>query len=242
MSHQRHKDLDVRARRKAPLEPRLRTQSAAAGIAIVLRRRRMSWRFRSGARFSTRTTDLGPGGCFVDTTNSIPAVGSKLHVRLHKGKTSFETTGTVVYSQHGLRMGIAAFSDLAQERRSRLGILAFADLTGERQSHEVVTYETRSTLSSSPQRGGSASTSLVRLVQLMIGKGVSSRKRRAPPACIDPVPLWLRAVWLMRFGHRARALIGKRPRRNGVRCQAEHWRSLIGTVGIGGRYSWHRGD
>src|ERR1700730_4614187 len=80
----------------------------------------------SGARFSTRTTDLGPGGCFVDTTNPFP-VGSKLHVRLHKGKTSFETTGTVVYSQHGLGMGIA-FSDLAQERRSALESW-LADLT-----------------------------------------------------------------------------------------------------------------
>jgi hypothetical protein len=137
----------------------------------------------SGARFSTRTTDLGPGGCFVDTTNPFP-VGSKLHVWLHKGKTSFETSGTVVYSQHGLGMGIA-FSDLASDRRAALESW-LADLTGERQSHDVVTFETRATLSSSPQRGGSANTALVRLVQLMIGKGILTEAEGAS-VLIDPV-------------------------------------------------------
>jgi hypothetical protein len=65
---------------------------------------------KSGARFSTRTTDLGPGGCFVDTTVPFP-IGSIVRVTLNKGKTTFETAGTVVYSQHGLGMGIA-FSEL----------------------------------------------------------------------------------------------------------------------------------
>ncbi|MGA8142524.1 MAG: PilZ domain-containing protein [Candidatus Acidiferrales bacterium] len=137
----------------------------------------------SGARFSTRTTDLGPGGCFVDTTNPFP-VGSKLHVKLHKGKTAFETSGIVVYSQNGLGMGIS-FDDLAEDRRLALEAW-LANLTGERQSHEVVTYETRSSLSSSPQRGSSTNTSLVRLVQLMIGKGILTEAEGAS-VLIDPV-------------------------------------------------------
>ncbi len=182
MSHERHKDLHSGHSKHS------------AGVAVTDSERRGGNRhiftaaadvveISSGARFSTRTTDLGPGGCFVDTTNPFP-VGSKLHVRLHKGKTSFETTGTVVYSQHGLGMGIA-FSDLAHDRRSALEAW-LADLTGERQSHDVVTFETRSTLSSSPQRGGSASTSLVRLVQLMIGKGILTEAEGAS-VLIDPV-------------------------------------------------------
>src|ERR1700730_18864568 len=60
---------------------------------------------KSGARFSTRTTDLGPGGCFVDTTVPFP-IGSHVRVILNKGKKAFETAGSVVYSQHGLGMGI----------------------------------------------------------------------------------------------------------------------------------------
>ena len=54
----------------------------------------------SGARFSTRTTDLGPGGCFVDTTVPFP-IGSNVRITLNKGTKAFATPGTVVYSQHG---------------------------------------------------------------------------------------------------------------------------------------------
>ena len=103
MSHERHKDH----------HPDHSKHSAGATVTDSERREGNRHIFTaaadvveisSGARFSTRTTDLGPGGCFVDTTNPFP-VGSKLHVRLHKGKTSFETAGIVVYSQNGLGHG-----------------------------------------------------------------------------------------------------------------------------------------
>ncbi len=137
----------------------------------------------SGARFSTRTTDLGPGGCFVDTSNPFP-VGSKLHMRLHKGKTSFETTGTVVYSQHGLGMGIA-FSDLPHDRRCALESW-LADLAGERQSLAMTSQPTKRAplLNSSPPR--SENPALVRLVRLMIGKGMLTEAEGAS-VLIDPV-------------------------------------------------------
>jgi hypothetical protein len=137
----------------------------------------------SGARFSTRTTDLGPGGCFVDTTNPFP-VGSKLHVKLHKGKTSFETGGVVVYSQNGLGMGIA-FSDLADDRRAALQTW-LAELTGDTHAHHDVVIHAGSDSRSIPHRAGSPNTSLVRLVQLMISKGILTE---AEGACvlIDPV-------------------------------------------------------
>jgi hypothetical protein len=182
MSHERHKGPDTVSSKTstgatvADSERRDGSRHIFTAAADVVE-------LSSGARFSTRTTDLGPGGCFVDTTNPFP-VGSKLDVRLHKGKTSFETSGTVVYSQHGLGMGIA-FSDLAHDRRSALESW-LANLTGERQSHDVVTYETRATLSSSPHRAGSVNTSLVRLVQLMIGKGLLTEAEGAS-VLIDPV-------------------------------------------------------
>ena len=74
---------------------------------------------QSGARFSTRTMDLGPGGCFVDTTVPFP-VGSKVRIALQKGKTNFKTGGSVVYSQTGLGMGIA-FDEQQPEQRIALG-------------------------------------------------------------------------------------------------------------------------
>jgi hypothetical protein len=120
---------------------------------------------KSGARFSTRTTDLGPGGCYVDTTVPFP-IGSLVRVTLTKGKTAFETAGTVVYSQHGLGMGIA-FSDLNDEKRLELADW-IAGVTGERHvAHEIA----RAPKDANPQKSHEF-VALVRLVRLMIGKGI----------------------------------------------------------------------
>lgn len=70
---------------------------------------------KSGTRFSTRTTDLGPGGCFVDTLMPLP-VGASVSVRLQKDNIAFETHGTVTFSQAGLGMGLA-FAEMPQEKQ-----------------------------------------------------------------------------------------------------------------------------
>jgi PilZ domain len=120
----------------------------------------------SGARFSTRTTDLGTGGCFVDTTNPFP-VGSKLRLNLHKGKSSFEIFGTVVYSQTGLGMGIA-FDQISPDQQVALADW-LSEVTGERiPAAEAV---------QPPKRAEdfqrlAQSAGLVRLVRLLIGKGM----------------------------------------------------------------------
>jgi hypothetical protein len=138
----------------------------------------------SGARFSTRTTDLGPGGCFVDTTNPFP-VGSNLHVKLHKGKTTFETSGVVVYSQNGLGMGIA-FHELAHDRRAALESW-LADLTGGEPHHHESAHEAAAPVKPFLHaRGTGQNPSLVRLVQLMIGKGILT-EAEGSSVLIDPV-------------------------------------------------------
>lgn len=71
---------------------------------------------RSGTRFSTRTTDLGPGGCFVDTLMPLP-VGSDVNIRMHKDNINFEATGSVTFSQAGLGMGIA-FTEMPPEKQT----------------------------------------------------------------------------------------------------------------------------
>lgn len=120
----------------------------------------------SGARFSTRTTDLGPGGCFVDTTNPFP-VGSKLQLTLHKGKSSFETPGTVVYSQTGLGMGVA-FDGLNEAQRSALADW-LTEVTGER---VVVQESTQTPKRASDFQRRAESPALIRLVRLLISKGI----------------------------------------------------------------------
>jgi PilZ domain len=120
---------------------------------------------RSGARFSTRTTDLGPGGCFVDTVCPFP-VGSKLRVTLQKAKTTFQTGGTVVYSQMGLGMGIS-FDDHDEVQRVALAEW-LADITGDRQ---IIPELVRMPLPAGTHRGPEW-TAIVRLVRLMISRGI----------------------------------------------------------------------
>jgi hypothetical protein len=120
----------------------------------------------SGARFSTRTTDLGPGGCFVDTLVPLP-VGSKVRVSVQKDKSEFETGGVVVYSQPGLGMGIAFDTTKSGDGKELESWLA--KLTdGKQFQHRI------------PARPGSEPASarstdhaaLVRLVRLMIEKRI----------------------------------------------------------------------
>ena len=72
----------------------------------------------SGTRFLLRTTDIGPGGCFLDALSPLP-IGSKVRVTIHHGLTTFQADGQVVYSQPRLGMGIA-FDDLDPAQRLSL--------------------------------------------------------------------------------------------------------------------------
>jgi hypothetical protein len=118
----------------------------------------------SGARFSTRTTDLGPGGCFVDTLTPFP-VGSKVRVTVYKTNSHFESRGVVVYSQQGLGMGVA-FDALEPQQRAALDAW-LAELTQGR------TPIPESKLPGQKLKDiASDRTALIRLVQLMISKGI----------------------------------------------------------------------
>lgn len=118
----------------------------------------------SGARFSTRMTDLSFGGCFVDTMVPFP-VGAKVHIRVHRGENEFETEGVVVYSQYGLGMGVA-FESLAPARKEALDRW-MAELGGSAAGQEDVV---RSLATGSKEKIDAAG--LARLVKLMVSKGI----------------------------------------------------------------------
>lgn len=122
----------------------------------------------SGTRFSTRTTDLGPGGCFVDTIVPFP-VQSKVRVAIRRDGTQFEAGGLVVYSQAGLGMGIA-FSPL---RRGQEKILE-QWLDSPAQTTPVVEASLATQIERPAVAIGSDHAVLVRLVRLMIIKGMLS--------------------------------------------------------------------
>jgi hypothetical protein len=95
-------------------------------------------------------------------------VGSKLRIALQKGKNTFQTAGIVVYSQVGLGMGIA-FEDHDAEQRIALAEW-LADITGDRQIIQEMARMPQTT--AADPRHGSERAALVRLVRLMIGKGI----------------------------------------------------------------------
>jgi PilZ domain len=135
----------------------------------------------SGAKFATRTTDLGPGGCFVDTMVPFP-VGANVRVKVHKGKTQFETGGVVVYSQSGLGMGIA-FADMEPTQRTSLDTW-LTELTGEKQAAQH--HDSGYTGSAPLEHRPGDKTTLVRLVRLMITKGILTEAEGAS-VLVDPV-------------------------------------------------------
>jgi hypothetical protein len=156
-----HKHHDAIAKSVAVLETERRGTSrhmfTAAAEVIEL---------KSGARFSTRTTDLGPGGCFVDCTCPFPA-GSNVRVTLQKAKTTFQTGGTVVYSQNGLGMGIA-FED--QDEPQRVALAEWLrEITGESPALPEVVRMPQATAGAFR---GPEWTAIVRLVRLMISRGI----------------------------------------------------------------------
>jgi hypothetical protein len=72
----------------------------------------------SGARLSTRTSEVGLGGCYLDMINPIPD-GTPVRVHLRCDKGTFEAPGKVVYCQQGFGMGIA-FGEIAPAQRKIL--------------------------------------------------------------------------------------------------------------------------
>lgn len=135
----------------------------------------------TGARFSTRTTDLGPGGCFVDTLVPFP-VGSNIRIALHKGQNTFETDGTVVYAQSGLGMGIA-FSDLNPDEA-----LALSDWLREVTKVREQTFEILRKAQSNAVATSKAQdrAMITRLVNLLVTKGILT-EAEGSAVLFDPV-------------------------------------------------------
>ncbi len=60
----------------------------------------------SNARLSARSSDLGRGGCFIDSISPFP-VGTDTILQLTFEQKTFEAKARVVYAQMGMGMGLA---------------------------------------------------------------------------------------------------------------------------------------
>jgi hypothetical protein len=60
---------------------------------------------RSQARVTGRCSDLGPGGCYVDTLTPF-GVGASVRIRMERDMRVFEAAGIVAYAHISLGMGL----------------------------------------------------------------------------------------------------------------------------------------
>jgi len=72
----------------------------------------------SGTRLSARTSELGVGGCYIETLNPFPE-GTAVDVRIVRDQGVFEAKAKVVYTHTSFGMGLA-FSEVTPEKRSML--------------------------------------------------------------------------------------------------------------------------
>jgi PilZ domain len=72
----------------------------------------------SETRLSARTSELGLGGCYIETLNPF-AEGTVVQLRIVRDQGVFETNAKVVYSHGNFGMGLA-FTDMPPKQRSLL--------------------------------------------------------------------------------------------------------------------------
>ncbi len=83
---------------------------------------------KTGTKVTGRTTDLGLGGCYVDTLSPFP-VGTETKIRILRENESFEAQAKVVYSLIGMGMGLAFVS--AQPKQIRLFQRWLQEISGQ---------------------------------------------------------------------------------------------------------------
>ncbi len=72
----------------------------------------------SGTLLSGRTSELGLGGCYVDSLNPFPE-GTKVELKILRDQGVFQTKARVAYCDARFGMGLA-FTDMTRDQLSRL--------------------------------------------------------------------------------------------------------------------------
>ena len=72
----------------------------------------------SGTRLSARTSEMGLGGCYIDSLNPFPR-GTLVQLQILRDQGVFEAAAKVVYCDPRFGMGLA-FAGIKPEQRSQL--------------------------------------------------------------------------------------------------------------------------
>ncbi len=83
---------------------------------------------KSGAKIIGRTSDLGQGGCYIDTIGPFPK-GTSLVVRINRENQTLKMFAKVAFAQPGMGMGLA-FTESEPDQQSLLDHW-IAELSGE---------------------------------------------------------------------------------------------------------------
>ena len=73
---------------------------------------------KSGTKLSSRTSEIGMGGCYIDALNPFP-VDTLLGLRILRDQGVFNAKAKVVYSDAKFGMGVA-FTDVPQKDKATL--------------------------------------------------------------------------------------------------------------------------
>lgn len=128
---------------------------------------------KSHAKIVGRTSDLGRGGCFIDTIGPFP-VGTVLVVRINRDQQTLTMEGKVAFAQPGMGMGMA-FTKAAPDQQALLDEW-IAELSGE----PIVKAEPATEAVPAPASSGNGTSSgenqalfaLNELVLVLLQKGV----------------------------------------------------------------------
>lgn len=73
---------------------------------------------QTSTRLNRRVSDVGMGGCYIDTVSPFP-IGTALLIRLVSGKHSVAAKAAVVYAQVGMGMGLV-FTEISADHKEKL--------------------------------------------------------------------------------------------------------------------------
>ncbi len=126
---------------------------------------------KSGAKIVGRTSDLGRGGCYIDTIGPFPP-GTNLVVRINRDNQTLRMAGKVIFAQPGMGMGLA-FSENPADQKAILDQW-IAELSGEPVAQPVT--DSGASAGSRPATAPGAENSsfyvVNELILLLLQKGV----------------------------------------------------------------------
>ena len=125
---------------------------------------------KSHAKIIGRTSDLGRGGCYIDTIGPFP-IGTVLVVRINREHQTLTFEGKVAFAQPGMGMGMA-FTNVAPDQQVILDEW-IAELSGEPIAKPDSDSDAKAS-QAKPSGGDNSFFVMNELIMLLLQKGVLS--------------------------------------------------------------------